>query len=314
MGQGDDGSPGLGPMVVEDKKEKEPFKPIRKSAFMNYKKCPKKFWFSYFIHGEDYWNYNESTSKNEAAAKGDIFHAEVDGFYGQIDYELLYELTNTTKVIKYMRDKFSYSDTYDTEKTEMDEWFDWYCETEAKRFFFFKEKYPKSEFLEFFPPKETEWQVTMKDDIDRTGHIDRIDYLPNEKAYAIVEYKTGKSYDPKRPNNLSSLRAECGFYAIICNEMKLLDHPVHYWILYNPRLKIYHVERFPAATMRAVNNAYKGLVQKVKEAGDFPRKITPLCMWCDYRRECFHGLPGEPKKYIIPRTLGKTDDTERQED
>ena len=305
MGQGADGASGSGLLAEVN----EPFKPIRKSAFMTYKKCPKKFWFQYFVHADDYWDYNEKTGQNEAAAKGDIFHAEVDGLYSQVDFEMLYELDNYNKVYDYFRKKFSYSDTYELEKTDMDNWFDWFCDVETKRHFFFKENYNKTEYLEYFPPKDTEWQVTMKDEIDRTGHIDRVDYLPKEKSYAIVEYKTGKSYDPKKPTNLTQLRAECAFYAIILNEMKLLDHPVHHWVLYNPRLKIYFVERFPAATMRAVNNAYKGLVQKVKEAGDFPRKITPLCMWCDYRRECFHGLPGEAKKYIIPRMLGDQDDT-----
>lgn len=287
----------------EEKKENVPFKPIRKSAFMNYKKCPKKFWFSYFVHPEEYWNYNEKAGENEAAAKGDIFHAEVDDFFTRIDFELVYELTDQAKVFEYFRNNFSYSETYDTKKTDMDNWFDWFCEIEVKRLLFFKNNYNKSEFLEYYPPKHTEWKVSMKDDIDRTGHIDRIDYLPKEKSYAVVEYKTGKSYDPSKPTNLSSMRAECGFYAIILNEMKLLDHPVQHWILYNPRLKIYYVEKFPAATMRAVNNTFKGLVQKVKEAGDFARNITPLCMWCDYRRECFHGIEGEDKKYLFPNLI-----------
>ncbi len=278
----------------------EPFKPIRKSAFMTYKKCPKKFWFSYFIHSDEYWNYNEKNNNNEAAAKGDIFHAEVDDFFSKIDYDLLYELEGEQKIFKYLRDKFSYSESYATSPSEMDQWFDWFATMETRRSQFFKNNYTKIEFLDWYPPKGSEIKVTMEDEIDRTGHIDRVDYLPKEKAYCIVEYKTGKSYDVTKPWSLTALRAETAFYAIICNEMKLFDKPVHYWALYNPNIKQFSVEKFPAATIRSVNNTYKGLVQKIKEAGDFDRNISPLCMYCDYRKECFHGLEGEPKKLLFP--------------
>lgn len=291
------------PKPWEDKKmkEPEPFKAIRKSAFMTYKKCPKKFWFSYFVHQDDYWNYNEKNNNNTAAAMGDIFHAECDGFFESIDYEIAYELDSHDRLTKYFRDKFSYSETYEEEPSVMDTWFDWFCKTEATRLFFFKTNYTKSEYLAWYKPEACELQMTMTDEINRTGHVDRIDYLPAEKAYCIVEYKTGKNYDVHKPWSLTSLRAETAFYAIICNEMKLLDHPVLYWALYNPKIQQFSIEKFPAATMRAVNNTYKGLVQKIKESGEFNRKISPLCMWCEYRKECFHGVPGAEKEYIMPQ-------------
>ena len=262
------------------KSENQPFKPIRKSAFMTFKKCPKKFYFSYFVHADDYWNYNEKNNNNSAAAAGDIFHAEVDSFFPQINYELLYELNSDEKVFKYFRDKFSYSETYLENKTDMDTWFDWYCDIETKRMNFFKQKYSKSEFLTWYPPKATELKVSMTDEIDRTGHIDRVDFLPAEKSYCIVEYKTGKHYDVTKPYSLTALRAETAFYAIICNEMKIFDYPVHYWALYNPKIKQFSIEKFPAATMRAVNNTYKDLIQRIKEAGEFERNISPLCLYC----------------------------------
>jgi hypothetical protein len=267
---------------------------------MTYKKCPKKFWFSYFVHADDYWNYNEKNNNNTAAAMGDIFHAEADELFIKMDFELLYELEDKNKVFKYMRDKFSYSETYETEPSMMDQWFDWFAEAETNRAEFFKKNYTKLEFLDWYPPKATELKMTMDDEINRTGHVDRVDYLPREKSYCIVEYKTGNGYDPSKPWSLTALRAETAFYAIIANEMKLFDKPVHYWSLYNPKKKIFFIEKFPAATIRSVNNTYKGLVQKIKEAGDFDRKISPLCMWCEYRNECFHGLEGEPKKFLFP--------------
>ena len=293
------------PTIKEMKKEQanEPFKPIRKSAFMTFKKCPKKFYFSYFVHSDEYWNYNEKNNNNEAAAKGDIFHAEVDNFFEAINPEMAYDLGNDDTLFKYFRDKFSYSETYETQKTDMDRWLDWFSETEQKRFNFFKTNYTKAEVIAWFPPKGTEVKVFMNDEIDRTGHIDRVDYLPKEKAYCIVEYKTGKSYNVETPWSLTALRAETAFYAIICNEMKLFDKPVLYWALYNPQIKQYHVEKFPAATMRAVNNTYRDLVQRIKESGEFDRHISPLCLYCEYRFECFHGTEGSPKEYIIPRKL-----------
>ena len=279
--------------------EPVPFKPIRKSAFMTYKKCPKKFWFSYFVHSDDYWNYNEKNNSNPAAAAGDIYHAELDELFTKIDYELLYELEDDKKKFTYFRNKFSYSENYETEKTDMDKMFDWTCEMEVNRSNFFKKQYTKTEYLKWYPPKACELKVSMTDEIDRTGHIDRVDYLPAEKAYCIVEYKTGKNYDVNKPWSLTSLRAETAFYAIICNEMELLDKPVLYWALYNPKIRQFNVEKFPAATMRAVNNTYKGLIQKIKESGEFPRKMSPLCMWCEYRPECFHGLKGEEKEWLF---------------
>ena len=94
----------------------EPFKPIRKSAFMTYKKCPKKFYFSYFVHADDYWNYNEKNNNNIEAAKGDIFHAEVDEIFDKINFESLYELTDNEQIFSYFREKFSFSENYDTNK------------------------------------------------------------------------------------------------------------------------------------------------------------------------------------------------------
>lgn len=290
--------------------ENKPFKDIRKSAFMTFKHCPKKFWFSYSVHPETYWEYKSKGGQNEAAAKGDIFHSEVDDFFAKLDYEQMYEIGNEQTLNEVFRKKFSFSDSYDECKTDLDDWFDYFSELETKRFMYFKNNYTKIEFLQYYPPKETEFNVTMTDDINRTGHVDRIDYLPHEKSYCVVEYKTGKSANPTKASSLTSLRAETAFYAIILNEMKLLPAPTYYWAVVNPRLRTFYIEKFPAATMRAVNNAYKGLVQKIKESGEFKRKIGPLCMYCPFRRECFHGLDGEPKKYIFGRQEINQDVTE----
>lgn len=300
------------PNFYENKKmaDPEPFKPIRKSAFMTYKKCPKKFWFSYFVHPDEYWNYNEKNNNNVAAAKGDIYHAELDEFFDKIDYNLIYELNNDDKLFTYFRNKFSFSDHYEENPSDIDQWFDWTCRMEVNRSNFFKKRYSKTEFLQWYAPKACEIKVTMTDEIDRTGHIDRVDYLPKEQSYCIVEYKTGKNYDVTKPWSLTALRAETAFYAIICNEMKIFDKPVHYWALYNPKIQQFSIEKFPAATMRAVNNTYKGLIQKIKEAGDFERKMSPLCMYCEYRRECFHGIEGQPKEYLFPNDYKSEEDVE----
>ncbi len=249
-------------------------RPIRKTAFMTWKKCKRKFQYFYFAEDEEYFSYGK-LSDSKPLRMGTLFHDACEGFFKRIDLKTAGEVVD---IQGYFRG-FLPQDTEVPNK-----WYDYFAQVEADRLI----EYTAKNWLEHYMPTFIEKKLHLSDTIDRTGHVDRIDYLPDKEAYCIVEYKTGKSYDPTRSRNRTDLRAEIGFYQQILNLTEDVKAPVLYWKLINPTLQIVFEEKIPSQTLRAVQKTYRDIVTAVENDGPFPREISLLCLWCPYLNNCLY--------------------------
>ncbi len=255
---------------------------IRKTAFMMFKHCEKQFEY-FFFRDPDYNAYMEpEVDLRSPTGKGTAFHNACDELFPKFDIEDMKKLDSEVDLVKYIRDKLP-----DLER--INEWFDYFAEFEARRFLMAKDAY--ADRLELvYRPVATELYVNLPGEYPRTGHVDRLDYLPAEDALCVVEYKTGRSYDMSKDRTLTSLRAETGWYAIILEKLKLYDKPITHWACINPMLKQYHVERFHAMSLKSVEKQYQKLVSKIKKQGPFERNLSPLCGWCKYSNDCLYNF------------------------
>ena len=249
---------------------------------MDFKKCPKKFFFSY--NDDAYFNYNNKDATSRALIDGQTFHNECDAFFPKLDMDTLVGLNLEGRKI-YMRSLLPKTADYTTRPSYMDKWFDFFVQVEANRYGY----YNSVDGLKSFKPKAVEWEITQPGSVDFTGHVDRIDYLPEEKSYCVVEYKTGMSYALSKSWVKSQIAAECGFYARIINNEQLLDKPITHYALINPTSKDYHVRPLSSQTMKAVDRVLTDMTKRIKQNGPWERKMSLLCDWCKYREPCFNG-------------------------
>tara|TARA_Y100000310_G_C20696683_1_gene826205 strand:+ start:3030 stop:3716 length:687 start_codon:yes stop_codon:yes gene_type:complete len=168
---------------------------------------------------------------------------------------------------------------------ELDKMFWNFAKHEARRFTFGKQTgYTVDDMRKYFIPIAQELEIDWEGmKIPLKGHVDRIDRMKRTNCYCVTEYKTSKQL------KIPELRQEVGFYANILNNTDYLDMPVNYWSVYDPRIDQYHLERFSPMTLRAVDNGLNRLFNKIADGGPFPRKVTPLCLWCSFDDECLYG-------------------------
>ena len=272
------------------------FKGLRKSGYTTWKSCPKKFFFSY--NSDEYWNYNKMDTKSEALVKGQTFHNAADDFFTKIDMDTLLGLDDNG-LKTYMRTCLPKSSDYESRKTEMDQWFDYLVQVEYNRYNYYREQ----KALDKYKPKAVEWAIEKeREHLNISGHVDRVDYLPEEKSYCVVEYKTGKSYGLNKSWTKSNIAQECGFYAIILNEAHLLDKPVTHYCLINPTTKDYLINKLSPITIKAIKRHLDTIEQSLLNGGPWDRKMSMLCGWCPYRDPCFNGgILGQDKFNIVKR-------------
>jgi hypothetical protein len=260
-------------------KEKK-FKAIRKSAFMTFKQCPKRF--EYLYNDPHYWDYGSTDDKsNMKTWRGNQFHDGVDNFWKKLE-----------KWHYWKEDVIECNIPFGTMLPEhedqlVNEWFDWFAEIERNRF---NDLLDKNQ-LEYFKPVANELQVYYENTIDRTGHIDRIDRI-GEKELCIVEYKAGLSYDMEIPDRLTSMNSEIGFYVQILNNTKVYpDDKITHWKVINPIHKKVWINKISPISLRTVEKVYADIVDRITNKKSFDRKVGPLCHHCPYMDDCdpFYG-------------------------
>ncbi len=258
--------------------------PLRKSHYMQYRRCPKAFEYAYIIRPD------VEFAKSSAADVGTEFHNRAQEVFNKFDINVARSLVSEN-VPKYIRSLMPES------TDELDAMFWNFANHEARRFTFGKDAgYTVEDMQKYFIPVEQELAINWDGlQFPLQGHVDRIDRMKRTNCYCVTEYKTSKKL------NIPELRKETGFYANILNHTNYLDMPAHYWSVYDPRIDQFHIERFSPMTLRAVDNGLQKLFNKISAGGPFPRKITPLCLWCSYDTECLwvnddvdtHELPSE---------------------
>ncbi len=252
---------------------KKNFRAIRKSAFTTYKKCQKKF--EYFYNDPDYWNYGNDSEekKSDALIKGGEFHDGCESFFNKLEGRVF--TPNLPSTFKGLTPKSGYDD--------VNKWFDWFVETEQHRYTELEEQNLVGSWF----PVAMELEVKMKDNIDRTGHVYRVDVMPGIKELCIVEYKTGKSYDMDNKYSFTDMNAEIGFYVNILNKAKVFPgYKMTHWKVINPTLEKIWMNRISPISLKAVDVTYAEITGKLFNKGTFNRNVTKLCNWCPYVDDC----------------------------
>lgn len=243
---------------------------IRKSAFMLYRKCQKRF--HYFYNDPNYFDYNtEEEDQPVLLRRGTQFHKACDRFFDNlVGKELTADLHEEFR---------SYLPT----GTDIDEWFDWFAEIERERY---KELYGSGQVGAFMPIAR-ELEILAKDTRDRTGHVDRIDIMPNTAELCVIEYKTGHSYDMEKQDAVTEMNAEIGFYVQILQMSNIFPkNRITHWKVINPLLKKVWLNKIHPVSLRGVDDKLREINKKLDTNGDFERNPSPLCDSCPYIDDC----------------------------
>jgi len=241
-----------------------------------YKHCPKQFEF--FYNSGDYYNYGESKGASPALIRGTAFHKGCDKFFNGFDVNYCKDL-NSKQIGEYMSHHIQ-----ETNDDEINTWFSFFLEYEQRRF----EQLREENKLQYYLPAAKELEISMPDLIDRTGHVDRIDQI-SEDELMIVEYKTGKSYDMDKPDRVTSMNAEIGFYVTILQGInKFPKQKIIKWCVINPTLEKVWINSISKVTLTSVDKNYKSLVEKLVNKEPFEKNINDLCMYCPYFNQCLY--------------------------
>ena len=248
---------------------------IRKSLFMSYRVCEQQGTYR-MANPDD--GYGDLNTTNPNLLRGQIFHHAMEDFYNTIDVDVLFYLDNYNDVYEYLRPLLP-----NVKEINIQKWSTWYAEYESKRFLEFK----KEDKLQYFMPYESEYAVeAIIDNILRTGHFDRIDRI-SDNELQIIEYKTGKSYDPTNSVKLSNINSELEWYrSIIVNMPEFKQFNIVSYKLINPTLEIVFEKKFNILTKYAVNKMLLN-IENIRSGKKKPiKKIGYICDWCEFKDEC----------------------------
>lgn len=251
---------------------KKKYKAIRKSAFMSFKHCNKQF--EYLYNDPKYWEYgNKEDEPDEKKRRGNEFHAATEVFFDKIDLKKALILSSHWS---YFREQLP-----QTKDKILSKYFDWFAQIEAKR-------YQSLDPKDCFKPIANELKVYMEDlVIDRTGHVDRINVIPGTKNLRIVEYKAGASYDMGKPDRVTSMNAEIGWYIQILKAIKEYpEYKITEWMVMNPALEKIWINKISPISLKSVENTYSKMVNMIIKGLKFPKTVGPLCDYCTYLEEC----------------------------
>ena len=255
-------------------------RPIRKSAFITYKHCKKKFEFLYF--GDHYFDYGGEDQDNDALRRGNLFHNGCEKFFRNMQGKIY-----TPELVNHFR--INMPTIGDPRDLIVNEWFDWFAEQEKSRY----QELCLTDKLGIWYPLAMELEVKMDDKIDRTGHVDRIDVIPDTKDLCIVEYKTGKSYDMDKSYAFTAMNAEIGFYIQILNAAKVFpDYKLTHWKVINPTLQKIWYNKISPISLKGVEATYEEIVNKINKGGKYEKNPGVLCLHCPYLNDCLFDEEG----------------------
>ena len=255
-------------------------RPIRKSAFITYKHCKKKFEFLYY--GDHYFDYGEDNQDNDALRRGNLFHKGCETFFKNIEGKIY-----NPELVNHFR--LNMPTITDPRDLIVNEWFDWFAEQEMERY---KELCLKDKLGAWYPVA-MELEILMEDKIDRTGHVDRIDVIPDNKDLCVVEYKTGKSYDMDKSYAFTAMNAEIGFYIQILNAAKVFpDNKITHWKVINPTLQKTWYNKISPISLKGVDATYEEIVNKINKGGKWEKNPGVLCLSCPYLNDCLFDEEG----------------------
>ena len=245
---------------------------IRKSSFVTYRHCQKKFEYSY--NDSKYWDYGgiDGLPEDDPRVLGTKFHDACDNFFKTLEKKPL-----TDKFTSDWKNPFSGG--------KLQDWFNFFLDIEKRRYIDLisdgKEGY--------WRPIANELEIKMTDRLDRVGHVDRCDVLTDNNI-CIVEYKTGKSYNMENKYSLTNMNQEIGFYAEILNKTNAFPgRKITHWKVINPTLKKIWIARISPVSLKAVNRTFNEIVDKLEQNGVFNKNEGILCNYCDYVNDCLFG-------------------------
>jgi len=127
---------------------------------------------------------------------------------------------------------------------------------------------------------------------EMTGVVDRLHR--NGDTYHIIDYKTSKRdmsrQDADTDNQLALY--EIGVRQLFPDAREVL---LHWYML--PHRNIVDSSRSPLELERLEQNVL-ALIETIESTRDFVPVETPLCGWCDYRRECEEEKAKRMQRYL----------------
>ena len=223
---------------------------LSKSAIESYLYCEYSFYLKYIIKFK--------TPPNLAMTRGTTFHSFCEKFY---DRCVEYPPEEWEKLI----DKSLPQDEQEYQA--------WFINEERERYF--KLKTDGKEDL--FTPVYREVHLNSPA-LKLHGYIDAIRWVDKEKkTFALVEYKTSKSYKP------GNVKRELAYYRMLWDDTMKDKGTITHTIIMNPQCKINDIKKVSVRNM----NAAKKAIAKVRAALANEEFDKPMNMFkCEYCGLC----------------------------
>lgn len=149
-------------------------------------------------------------------------------------------------------------------------------EQEMAHWWIMKEQQRYWENPDLFMPLKREMNIT-DDVLCIAGKFDRIDYVGDKDTLAIVEYKTGKSFD------LKSISRQLSFYKLIWDNVVKLGN-IKYMRYINPRIEHYELIPIKPETTDSLLLDIAGMRRAIRD-NIFRAECSPakhmVCAICD---------------------------------
>ena len=229
------------------------------SAISMYMDCPQKYKFKYVDKIPEAPKYFFSF--------GQSVHKALEFFYGVP----LPPPPNLEEVLAYYQKHWK-KEGYGSPAQEMQ------YKAEGERIL---KAFHKKHTPDFQPPLFAEYLFNLEvDGIPVTGRVDRIDKLGDGRL-AVVDYKTGKSFDLERVKTDSQLT----MYQMACEE--LLGMKVSRLTFYHvPSLTEFTVTRHGEDQVRILKRRIVDVAGSIQAAQFEPKPEERKCSWCDYKPHC----------------------------
>lgn len=244
---------------------------------MSSKKCMQQAVYS--LNDKNSQNYNNLDTTSLPLLKGQIFHHAMDDFYNFMKDVNNFNEMNSDQVYEEFRKLMP-----KTTHPELSKWFNWYSMMDAIRLVEMR----REGKLKYFMPFKLELYMEFNDNgIMRTGHCDRIDLI-GDKKLRIVEYKTGKSYDPSKSYGLTNVRSELEWYKEIIEHLdEFKGYTVVDWMMINPTVEAVKIGKFSNLTKYSVKKNLDALVEVLDGKVEPIKNKGFICDWCPFFKECF---------------------------
>jgi hypothetical protein len=234
---------------------------VRKSAYMNWRLCPKLY--------EYVWEQKHESGSSAEGDFGSMFHSGGEQFFMEVNQNKLLQCKTAVEALKVF-------EPFSIDHPVVGPWFENFKAFEANRWKGCIDAH-KDRALQFWLPVVVELEL-FSPLCGTEMHIDRINRYTDHELMN-VEYKTEKMW------LVSKLREELAFYNIGINTSKMFSDPCQYIAVFNPQLNKAFMERITTRLLKRLLTNLVACKESIRDKA-FHHKPSYFCRYCPRLQIC----------------------------